>query len=355
MMQRNKSRFAPTLLSSILLSICAIPQLSFADELSSCMADKLTKADDTMTIGELRSQCANSMVSLEAESTPAIADTTIAAADEVIAEESVVSERLRIDSDNILEPFTLMAHKPNYILMAAHNFSGYNPDVYRKQVDDESIDTDDTEAQFQISLKFPLAVNLFDTVDLYAGYTNHSFWQVYNNDVSSPFRETNHEVEAWAQFTPDDWELFGFKNVANAFGVVHQSNGRSDVLSRSWNRIFANFVVERDNLALSLRPWYRIKEDRKDDDNRDITDYLGHAEIRAAYKMDDHTFSLMSRNNMESGFSRGAVEASWSFPLWDYPYLKGYIQYFNGYGESMIDYNNSVNKLGIGVSASDWL
>lgn len=63
----------------------------------------------------------------------------------------------------------------------------------------------------------------------------------------------------------------------------------------------------------------------------------------------------MSRNNLESGFSRGAFEMSWSFPLWKYPFVRGYVQYFNGYGESMIDYDHHVNRLGIGFSLTDWL
>ena len=54
-------------------------------------------------------------------------------------------------------------------------------------------------------------------------------------------------------------------------------------------------------------------------------------------------------------FERGAFELGWSFPLWKYPYLKGYIQYFSGYGESLIDYNQHVNKVGIGFALSDWL
>jgi phospholipase A1 len=63
----------------------------------------------------------------------------------------------------------------------------------------------------------------------------------------------------------------------------------------------------------------------------------------------------MSRNNLQSGFESGAVELSWSFPLWNYPYLKGYVQYFSGYGESLIDYDQYVNRIGIGVSLTDWL
>jgi phospholipase A1 len=74
----------------------------------------------------------------------------------------------------VLEPFTLMAHKPNYILVAAYNSSGYDPSLYRQQFDDPSLDVDDTEAQFQISIKTPLAIDLFDSFDLYAAYTKRT-------------------------------------------------------------------------------------------------------------------------------------------------------------------------------------
>jgi phospholipase A1 len=114
-------------------------------------------------------------------------------------------------------------------------------------------------------------------------------------------------------------------------------------------------AFEMGPLAVGFKPWYRIPEDDEDDDNPDITDYLGHYELRAAYKWNDHVFSVMSRNNLESGFSRGAVELTWSFPFGDYPFLKGYVQYFNGYGESLIDYDHHVNKLGIGIAVTDWL
>ena len=97
------------------------------------------------------------------------------------------------------------------------------------------------------------------------------------------------------------------------------------------------------------------ESDRDDSDNPDITDYMGHGEWRVAYRRRGHVVSFMSRNQLESGFDRGALELSWSFPIFDYPYLKGYVQYFNGYGESLIDYDNKVNRLGIGISLTDWL
>ena len=106
---------------------------------------------------------------------------------------------------------------------------------------------------------------------------------------------------------------------------------------------------------MSFKPWYRIPEEASDDDNPDITDYMGHGELSAAYKWDKHVFSAMSRNNIESGFSKGAVELAWSFPLGDWPYLKGYLHWYSGYGESLIDYNSHVNTIGIGISLTDWL
>ena len=316
-----------------------ISPTSFANDMSECMTDMMQHADDSTTIGVLRLQCQKQ-----------IHDGTDRVQDK---ESSVVSERFREDKEHVLQPFTLMAHKPNYILIGAYNTAGYDSTLYQEQFDDPSLHTDDTESQFQLSVKFPLAVNLFDTMDIYAAYTNRSFWQVYNEN-SSPFRETNHEPEGWLQFNPK-WEFFGFTNTANIFGIVHQSNGRGGVLSRSWNRLYANFLVERGNLGLSVKPWYRLPEDDSDDDNPGITDYLGHYEIRAAYKWNNHVFSVMSRNNLESGFEKGTVELSWSFPLWNYPYLKGYVQYFTGYGESLIDYNQYVNKFGVGFAVTDWL
>lgn len=63
----------------------------------------------------------------------------------------------------------------------------------------------------------------------------------------------------------------------------------------------------------------------------------------------------MSRKNIESGFSKGAVELGWSFPLWEIPYFKGYVQYFSGYGESLIDYDEYVNRLGVGIILTNLL
>jgi len=306
--------------------------------LQECLSDALAKAEDEVTVGELNSKCKAEQISVA----------------EREKKGGSVSGRLSSDKSNILKPFTLIAHQPNYILLAAYN-DDPNLAPYTEAFPGSNVSIDEVESQFQISIKFPLAVGLFDNkVDIFGAYTVKSFWQVYNSDQSAPFRETNHAPEAWAQFR-NDWSIFGFKNSVNMFGFVHQSNGRNEPLSKSWNRLFINFILEKGDLALSFKPWYRIQEDYAEDNNPDITDYLGHGEIRAAYKWNDHVFSLMSRNNLESGFSEGAVELAWSFPLGGYKYFKGYVQGFSGYGQSLVDYNTHQNSIGIGIAVSDWL
>ena len=60
----------------------------------------------------------------------------------------------------------------------------------------------------------------------------------------------------------------------------------------------------------------------------------------------------MLRNNLRSE-NKGAIELGWSFPISSR--VKAYVKYFNGYGESLIEYNNAIESFGIGVLISDWL
>jgi phospholipase A1/A2 len=268
---------------------------------------------------------------------------------------SIIDTRLNIDQSNQFKPFTLMAFKPNFIIPLSYNHAGYDASLYQQVLGVQDYLFDSYEAQYQISVKTPLAVDLFEKdIILYSGYTNRSFWQVFNSDLSSPFRETNHEPELWIQNNRST-SVLGFKNRVNMLGVSHQSNGQSGVLSRSWNRVYVNFAFEKEAFVFAIKLWNRFNENIETDDNPDITEFMGHGEIRVIYKSNNHTVNFMSRNNIESEFDRGALELSWSFPVGKRKDLRGYIQVFSGYGESLIDYNQSVNRIGFGVSLSDWL
>lgn len=191
-----------------------------------------------------------------------------------------------------------------------------------------------------------------DNGDLWLGYTQSSRWQVYNEDESRPFRETNYEPEASLIFRTN-YEIFGLSGRLLGLTFNHQSNGRSDPLSRSWNRVIMNIGFERDNFALMLRPWYRISEDSSDDNNADIDDYVGRGDLTAFYRWNEHDFSLMLRHSLQGGSdSHGAMQFDWAFPISGK--LRGHFQLFDGYGESLIDYNHRATYAGLGVSLLNW-
>jgi len=265
---------------------------------------------------------------------------------------TAVDERARAEEALTRSPWAILPHRPNYILPFSYN-SSPNNEPYQ-EVDPGMTGFDNAEAKFQISFKIPVWERMFGSAaDLYVAYTQISLWQVYNTEMSSPFRDTNYEPEA-VVFLRTDNTILGLRNRQIAFGAVHQSNGRGlDALSRSWNRLYVAAVFERGNFVCSLKPWWRIPEKEEDDDNPDIEDYLGYGEFRAAYKRGENVLSLMLRDNLRTGHNRGAIELDWSFPLQGK--LKGLVQYFNGYGESLLDYNHANQRIGVGVMLSDVL
>lgn len=259
---------------------------------------------------------------------------------------SKLEQRVSIERGTRFMPFVLTPHKPNYVMPYTYN-SSPNQAPFAGTSDN----LDKEEIKFQISIKFPIADQLFGEYgSLYFAYTNLSFWQAYNSSASSPFRETNHEPELFL-IIPNDWQIFGFTNKLNMIGAVHQSNGQSGTLSRSWNRIYADFIFEHGNFFFSFKPWIRIG-DRGKDDNPDIEHFLGHGEFRAVYATGKHTASIMLRNNFSSD-NKGALELNYSYPM--SRRAKWFAQLFEGYGESLIDYNARTQRIGIGVALTDWL
>lgn len=260
---------------------------------------------------------------------------------------SYLSQMWELDESKPRGNYVLMAHRSNYLLPFAYN-SSPNEEPFR----DDGQDVQETEVTFQISQKVKLWQDIFGKdMDLWLAYTQRSFWQAYNSADSSPFRETNYEPELLLSFRTD-FGLLGMKVRTINVGFNHQSNGRSEPLSRSWNRIVGNFGLEKGNFTLLLNTWYRIPESAEKDDNPNIEDYMGYGEIGGYYLSNKHRFGVMLRNNLQSHDNRGALGLEWSFPL--VRRVSGYIQYYTGYGESLLDYDHSVNRIGVGVILRDW-
>jgi phospholipase A1 len=261
---------------------------------------------------------------------------------------SVLARQWDLDETNRAKKFVIKPYRGNYVLPVAYNTSP-NDDAYLDL--DTNAKPQHTEAKFQISFKVKLWEDILGRdVDLWFGYTQLAFWQVYNRTLSSPFRETDYEPELLLNFRTD-YDVFGLKGRFINLGLNHQSNGRSEPLSRSWNRVVANFGFERGPFNMLLKTWYRIPESESDDDNPDIEKYMGYGELWGYYFWKKTRFGMMVRNNLRSD-NKGAIQLEYAVPLIER--ISAYFQYFNGYGESLADYNKSVNRISIGFMLTDW-
>jgi phospholipase A1 len=252
--------------------------------------------------------------------------------------------------------YDISLYAPNYFLFGRYT-TDLNTAPYQPLVDSGVLtpgtELDATEAAFQLSFKFRAWTTDDRRWGAWIAYTQQSQWQLYNDsgNASRPFRETNYMPELILSVQPDlrwgdlQWKLFNL-----AFN--HQSNGRSDVLSRSWNRMIASFGVESGNLALLGRMWWRIPESDDKDDNPTISDYYGWGDLSALYKWRDMSFAAMIRGNPSTGKGAGQLTFT-SAPLLG-P-LRGYVKLFSGYGETLIDYNWNQTTIGVGIALNDWL
>jgi phospholipase A1 len=327
------------------LSVMAAKSVEVSDY-QGCLLQRLDQASADLTIGALKREC------LRAANVNSEQDVITAVAAE---DDSSIHRRLAREREGVFNPFALTPHKPSYLLYSTMDEANQGP--YSGLLG-TSEPLDDTEMIFQVSFKAPVWREVFGTNgDLFVGYTARSDWQLFNDEISSPFRETNYEPEVFWQSETNrkilGWNLSGYR-----LGFVHQSNGRNVPLSRSWNRIYAHLGFDRGPWTLALKPWYRIPEDEKEfpgdtegDDNPDMWKYMGYGEYSLIYRTrKQHVLSLMTRYNFYSD-GRGAAQLSWSFPLNNR--FRGFAEVFSGYGDSMIDYNESITRISLGIALTD--
>lgn len=261
-----------------------------------------------------------------------------------------------LDKNDTRGLLSVREHNPMYLMPAWYNSSpNYAPESPSRGVTEAERFSRQKrlEAKMQVSFKSKLMEDVFKTrADLWFGYTQKSDWQLYNQGrKSAPFRNTDYEPEIFLT-QPVKADLpFGGKLRMLGAGFVHQSNGQSRPESRSWNRIYAMAGMEWGKLSVLPRVWLRTDANGDEDDNPDISRYMGYGDVKLQYRLNDqqNVYSVL-RYNPKSG--KGAVEAAYTFPLKGK--LKGVVRGFHGYGESLIDYNHKQNGLGVGLMFNDW-
>ncbi|PCI53757.1 MAG: phospholipase [Gammaproteobacteria bacterium] len=326
--------------------IALVPNAQALDEaLQVCLIKSLKTADSTVTVGELKRTCENLLSVAKEPQENKI---------EIFFEQKLKIKNFASDPYT-MTPYVMTPHRMNYLLPVSYS-DNVNKEVY-EVLENWADSFENIEIKYQLSFRVPLltASLLTEGDGIAFAFTLQSWWQLYAQKISRPFRETNYQPELF-YYTPLSWQPLG-GNTALLLGFEHQSNGHSSSLSRSWNRLYANFVFAKDDYAIAFRPWWRIPEGSKvttatepGDDNPDIIDYMGHFELSMVYNWEGYDFLLKGRENFKE--HKGYVELGITFLIFER--LKGYIQYTNGYGESLIDYNHSQQTIGIGFALTDF-
>lgn len=217
-------------------------------------------------------------------------------------------------------------------------------------------------AKFQISLRYqlfdgrgPLASRLPWIDDLYLSYSQTSLWDL--GDLSKPFKDSSYRPRLFYANYDLARRFDGQLRFGIETGFGHESNGKEGEESRSFNMAYARPTLTLgDPAGLRFFAAPLIHNYIADDENPDLKDYRGYVDwvlgIGAKGGLD---FWTTLRKGERSDY--GSVELNVSYPLSKLSGgdLAGWLtlQYFNGYGESLLDYNRKLDsqwRLGIAVA-----
>lgn len=246
----------------------------------------------------------------------------------------------RFDADSLRRAFDkgpyFSFYKDNYFTFGTT--LGYRPTKENSNV------------KFQISVSQKLTKSTLPLhTYLYLFYTQKCFWNILENSMPMTDLNFNPGIGLARPFFSTSTGRY----VGKAFFIIeHESNGRDGEASRSWNRISfgGNILLDR-NLMIHGKFWIPIVDGAN---NKDILNYCG------IYQMG---FQVMS-NNRRMGASivltkrRGwnpfnfntQIDLKYRFLPRDNQYL--FLQYYNGYGEGLLEYNKFHSQLRIGICLS---
>ena len=207
-----------------------------------------------------------------------------------------------------------------------------------------------SDAKFQLSIAQRLTKSKlpFDTY-LFIQYTQKAFWNVFQESL--PMKDLN--------FNPGIGlgHLIVYHNKYIGKGYLmpeHESNGKDSTASRSWNKVtFAVAITLSPNWEAQFKTWIPIVDG---ENNKDLLKYNGIFQVAANYRTDNRRFNcgvILTKRKTWTSFNT-QVELSYKFNNNENQYF--FLQYYNGYGENLLEYNKfkSMIRIGFVIKPSDF-
>jgi len=215
-------------------------------------------------------------------------------------------------------------------------------------------------AKFQLSFKYrilddngSLARLVPALTGLHVAYSQRSLWDITSN--SSPFYDSSYMPEfMFESLAADTGKHEGLTWLGYQAAFQHESNGRDGPESRSMNSFYIRpmFVFgDPDGWRIIFRPKFFVYLGSLSD-NPAIKNYRGYSELRAIIGKNNR-LSVSFTGRIGQHFDKGSLQLDVSYPT---ELLTGnfavYLlaQYWNGYGESLLHYDQRSSTFRAGFS-----
>lgn len=200
-----------------------------------------------------------------------------------------------------------------------------------------------TNVKFQISIAQRLTKGTLPWgTYLYLFYSQKCFWNILEN--SMPMTDLN--------FNPGiglTKPLFVKNRYIGKLTLIveHESNGRDSIQSRSWNRVAlaANVFVTK-NLMVHAKAWVPIVDG---ENNRDLIKYVGLWQFGTQVVSDNRRFTGGITVTPRHRFGSCNLVVDFAFRIFKRENQYLFFQYYNGYGEGLLDYNKFHSPFRVGL------
>lgn len=201
-----------------------------------------------------------------------------------------------------------------------------------------------SDVKFQLSIAQRITNDILPwNTYLFLMFTEKVFWNVFEN--SMPMRDLN--------FNPGlgltkPFFVKGRFSGKMALMIEHESNGRDGDASRSWNKIsLSGSALVTNWLLVHAKFWYPIVDGMN---NKDLLHYTGLFQTGVEVSSKNRRFiwsaTFMKRKTWRFNWNVNLEFAMRIFKQ-DNQYL--FFQFYNGYGESLLDYNQYRSRLRAGI------